>query len=62
MFLRSFCQEVQNKKGYAISCIKSDHGRVFENHAFEIFAMSLALNINSHHQGPLNKIELMREA
>lgn len=27
----------------------------------KVFAMSLALNINSHHQGPLNKIELMRE-
>ncbi|KAH9697997.1 hypothetical protein KPL71_023833 [Citrus sinensis] len=34
---RIFYKKVQNKKGYSISCIKSDHGGKFENHAFETF-------------------------
>ena len=28
---------------YVISCIKSDHGGAFENHAFEIFCNDFAI-------------------
>ncbi|KAH9680506.1 Integrase catalytic domain-containing protein [Citrus sinensis] len=34
---RIFYKKVQNEKGYSISCIRSDHGGEFENHAFENF-------------------------
>ncbi|KAH9705040.1 hypothetical protein KPL70_011720 [Citrus sinensis] len=34
---RIFCKKVQNEKGYSITCIRSDHGGEFENHAFENF-------------------------
>ena len=34
---RVFYKNIQNEKGYAIYCIRSDHGREFENHAFENF-------------------------
>ena len=26
-----FCNKVQNEKGFTITCIKSDHGKEFEN-------------------------------
>ena len=32
-----FCKKIQNEKGYGIACIRSDHGREFENHGFETF-------------------------
>ena len=32
-----FYKNVQNEKGYSITCIRSDHGGEFENHAFENF-------------------------
>ena len=32
-----FCKKVQNKRGYVISHIKSDHGGEFKNHDFENF-------------------------
>ena len=34
---KTFCKRVQTENGYVISCIRSDHGREFENHAFESF-------------------------
>ncbi|KAH9668295.1 hypothetical protein KPL70_021361 [Citrus sinensis] len=34
---RIFFKKVQNEKGYSITCIRSDHGGEFENHAFENF-------------------------
>ncbi|KAH9725263.1 Integrase catalytic domain-containing protein [Citrus sinensis] len=34
---RIFYKKVQNEKGYSITCIRSDHGGEFENHAFENF-------------------------
>ena len=34
---KSFYKRVQNEKGYTISCIRSDHSREFQNHAFERF-------------------------
>ncbi|KAH9735120.1 hypothetical protein KPL71_017636 [Citrus sinensis] len=34
---RIFYKKVQNEKGYFITCIRSDHGGEFENHAFENF-------------------------
>ncbi|KAH9716703.1 hypothetical protein KPL71_021554 [Citrus sinensis] len=34
---RIFRKKVQNEKGYSITCIRSDHGGEFENHAFENF-------------------------
>ena len=30
-----FCNKVQNEKGFAITCIRSDYGREFENIDFE---------------------------
>ena len=30
-----FCNKVQNEKGFAITCIRSDHGRKFEIVDFE---------------------------
>ena len=33
--LSKFCNKVQNEKGFAITCIRSDHGREFENIDFE---------------------------
>ena len=36
-FFKVFSKKVQNEKGYDISCIRSDHGGEFENHAFETF-------------------------
>ena len=30
-----FCNKVQNEKGFSITCIRSDHGREFENIDFE---------------------------
>lgn len=30
-----FCNKVQNEKGFAITCIRSDHGREFEDVDFE---------------------------
>ncbi|KAH9769924.1 hypothetical protein KPL71_012193 [Citrus sinensis] len=32
---RIFCKKVQIEKGYSITCIRSDHGGEFENHALE---------------------------
>ena len=34
---RIFYKKVQNEKCYFITCIRSDHGRECENHAFENF-------------------------
>ena len=31
------CRKIQNEKGFTISCIRSDHGREFENVDFESF-------------------------
>ena len=31
------CRKIQNKKSFTISCIRSDHGREFENVEFESF-------------------------
>ena len=31
------CRKIQNEKGFTISCIRSDHGREFENLEFESF-------------------------
>ena len=30
-------RKIQNEKGFTISCIRSDHGREFENVEFESF-------------------------
>ncbi|KAH9779804.1 Integrase catalytic domain-containing protein [Citrus sinensis] len=40
---RIFCKKVQNEKGYSITCIRSDHGGEFENHAFENFCNDLGI-------------------
>ena len=32
-----FCNKVQNEKGFAITCIKSDHEREFKNIDFEYY-------------------------
>ena len=33
----TLCRKIQNEKGFIISCIRSDHGRKFENVEFEGF-------------------------
>ena len=38
-----FCKKVQNEKGYVISCIKSNHGEEFEDHAFESFCNNFGI-------------------
>ncbi|KAH9669581.1 Integrase catalytic domain-containing protein [Citrus sinensis] len=38
-----FCKKIQNEKGYGITCIRSDHGGEFENHAFEIFCNNFGI-------------------
>lgn len=40
---RIFCKKVQNEKGYSITCIRSDHGREFKNHAFENFCNDFSI-------------------
>ncbi|KAH9698134.1 hypothetical protein KPL71_023896 [Citrus sinensis] len=40
---RIFYKKVQNEKGYSITCIRSDHGGEFENHAFENFCNDLGI-------------------
>ncbi|KAH9671627.1 Integrase catalytic domain-containing protein [Citrus sinensis] len=37
------CKKIQNEKGHGIACIRSDHGREFENHAFENFCNNLGI-------------------
>ena len=32
-----FCNKVQNEKGFTMTCMRSDHGREFENVYFENF-------------------------
>ncbi|KAH9717278.1 hypothetical protein KPL71_021758 [Citrus sinensis] len=40
---RIFYKKVQNEKGYSITCIRSDHGGEFENHAFENFCNNFGI-------------------
>ncbi|KAH9780749.1 Integrase catalytic domain-containing protein [Citrus sinensis] len=40
---RIFYKNVQNEKCYSITCIRSDHGGEFENHAFENFCNDLGI-------------------
>ena len=41
-----FCNKVQNEKGFAITCIRSDHGREFENIDFEDYCNEHGINHN----------------
>ena len=41
-----FCNKVQNKKGFTITCIRSDHGREFENLDFEEYCNKHGINHN----------------
>ena len=41
-----FCNKVQNEKGFAITCIRSDHGREFENIDFEEYCNEHGINHN----------------
>ena len=40
---RIFYKNVQNEKVYSMTCIRSDHGGEFENHAFENFCNDLGI-------------------
>ena len=40
------CREIQNEKGFTIVCIRSDHGREFENVDFEIFCDEYGIGHN----------------
>ncbi|WJZ90882.1 hypothetical protein VitviT2T_009997 [Vitis vinifera] len=41
-----FCNKVQNEKGFSITCIRSDHGREFENFDFEEYCNKHGINHN----------------
>ena len=41
-----FCNKVQNEKGFAITFIRSDHGREFENIDFEDYCNEHGINHN----------------
>ena len=41
-----FCNKVQNEKGFVITCIRSDHGREFENVDFETFCNEHGIDHN----------------
>ncbi|KAL6337946.1 hypothetical protein AAG906_005411 [Vitis piasezkii] len=41
-----FCNKVQNEKGFTITCIRSDHGREFENFDFEEYCNKHGINHN----------------
>ena len=40
------CRKIQNEKGLVISCIRSDHGREFENVDFERFFYEYGIERN----------------
>ena len=40
------CRKIQNEKGFTIFCIRSDHGREFENVDFEIFCYEQGIKHN----------------
>ena len=41
-----FCNKVQNEKCFVITCIRSDHGREFENIDFEEYCNEHGINHN----------------
>ena len=41
-----FCNKVQNEKGFVITCIRSDHGKEFENIDFEGYCNENCINHN----------------
>ena len=41
-----FCNKVHNEKGFEITCIRSDHGREFENINFEDYCNEHGINHN----------------
>ena len=41
-----FCNKAQNKKGFTITCIRSDHEREFENIDFEEYCNEHGINHN----------------
>ena len=42
--LSKFCNKIQNEKGFTIACIRSDHGREFENIDFEEYCNEHGIN------------------
>ena len=40
------CNKVQNEKGFTITCIRSDHGKEFENIEFEDYCNEHGINHN----------------
>ena len=53
-------RKIQNEKRFTISCIRSDHGREFENVEFESFVMSKELNIHFQLLELPNKMGLLK--
>ena len=41
-----FCNKVQNEKGFVITCIRSDHGKEFENVDFENYCNDNGIDHN----------------
>ncbi|KAJ6816220.1 uncharacterized protein M6B38_417750 [Iris pallida] len=54
----TFCKKVQNKKGFMITRIRSDHGEEFENAEFKQFCEHTVICMNSPVLGLRNKMEL----
>ena len=54
------CHRLQNDKGFAISNIRTDHGRELKNELFAKFVMNTVLNIASRLSEHLNKMELLK--
>ena len=58
---RIFCKKVDNERGYSITCIRSDHGREFENHAFENFCNDFGIEHQFSSPRTPQKMKLLRE-
>ena len=53
-----FCNKVQNEKGFTITCIRSDHGREFENIDFEDYCNEHGIYNDKKSITPVSPISL----
>ena len=56
-----FYKKVQNEKDYSITCIRSDYGGEFENHAFENFCNDFGIEHQFSSPRTPQQMELLRE-
>ena len=55
-----FCRNIQNEKGFTISCIRSDHRREFEKVDFESFCDEHGIQHSFLTPRTLNKMSLLK--